>query len=61
MTEGRAQGRSQIEKEERECNTRRAKEEAEAAKAREKRNQAIEKAQAALLEAEAEHEEKARP
>jgi flagellar motility protein MotE (MotC chaperone) len=36
-----------------------AKEEAKAAKAREKRNAAVEKAQTALLQAEAEHEEKA--
>ena len=46
-------------KEERQREKQRAKEEAEAAKARKKRNAAIEKAQAALLRAEAEHEEKA--
>ncbi|MET4518201.1 cell envelope biogenesis protein TolA [Bradyrhizobium sp. I1.7.5] len=46
-------------KEERQRDKQRAKEEAEAAKAREKRNVAIEKAQAALLQAEGEHEENA--
>lgn len=46
-------------KEERQREKQRAKEEAKAAKAREKRNAAVEKAQTALLEAEAEHEEKA--
>ena len=46
-------------KEERQREKQRAKAEAEAAKARKKRNAAIEKAQAALLRAEAEHEEKA--
>lgn len=56
-TERKAAAR--YEREERERKARRAKEEAQAAKAREKRNQAIEKAQAALLEAEAEHEERA--
>jgi hypothetical protein len=46
-------------KEERQREKQRAKEEAKAAKAREKRNAAVEKAQTALLQAEAEHEEKA--
>jgi hypothetical protein len=46
-------------KEERQREKQRAKEEAKAAKARKKRNAAVEKAQTALLQAEAEHEEKA--
>ena len=46
-------------KEERQRDKQRAKEEAEAAKAREKRNAAVEKAQTALLQAEAEHDDKA--
>lgn len=50
---------ARYEKEERERKARRVKEEAEAARVRERRNKAIEKAQAALLEAEAGHEEKA--
>ena len=50
---------ARYEKEERGRIARRAKEEAEAARIRERRNKAIEKAQAALLEAEAGHEEKA--
>lgn len=50
---------AKYEKEERQREKQRAKEEAEAAKAREKRNAAIEKVQTALLQAEAEHEEKA--
>lgn len=56
-TERKAAAR--YEKEERERKARLAKEEAQAAKAREKRNQAIEKAQEALLEAEADHEDRA--
>jgi hypothetical protein len=50
---------AKYEKEERQREKQRAKEEAEAAKAREKRNAAVEKAQTALLQAEASHEEKA--